>query len=496
VFETSCREEWKDDADYMSPRRLGAIDVSLSLDYSRPMTLTRQLEQQLRQAIKCGRLAPGTRLPSTRALSADLSVSRGVVARAYAQLAAENYLEVRERADVLVCGDRRRADTAGARSLARRARWDLRPHLPELSVFPRRQWLRSLERALVGGSNADFGYVDPLGHGELRLELADYLGRSRGVVAVEPEQIVITTGSTQSLNLLSALLARAGRGAVGFENPSHEHFHTLVERRGLRSVGVPVDRDGIVVSSLDSKPDAVVVSPLQQFPTGVPLSAGRRTALTAWATASGALIIEDDYEAGLINDRSPPCLQHSAPERIAYIGSANKVLAPSFRIGWCVLPPSLIADATDELATGLATAGTIQQLAFADFLRRGELDRHLRKVRKLYRTRRELFADELQRQLPEDSLLVPAGGLHVVLELESAATEAAAQRAAAELGVRVETVSQHALPAYDGSRGLVVGFGAVVEAAVPTVVTALRQAVAKARHQSCADRFDSSGFAA
>jgi GntR family transcriptional regulator / MocR family aminotransferase len=479
----------------MSPRRLGAVDITLSLDYSRPTTLTRQLEQQLRHAIKCGRLAAGTRLPSTRALSADLSVSRGVVARAYAQLAAENYLEMRERADVFVRGDRRRAIRTEVRSLAGHPRWDLSPDLPELSAFPRRQWLRSLERALVGGSNADLGPVDPLGHSELRLELADYLGRSRGVVA-ESEQIVVTTGSTQSLNLLATLLARTGRAAIAFENPSHENFHTVVERRGLRSIGVPVDRDGIVVASLDSTPAAVVVSPLQQFPTGVTLSAARRSALTAWAADREALIIEDDYAAGLINDRSPPCLQHSAPERIAYIGSASKVLAPSFRIGWCVLPPSLIEDATEELATGLAAVGTIQQLAFADFLRQGELDRHLQKVRKLYRARRELFADQLQRQFPEATLLVPAGGLHVVLELESAAAETATQATAAKLGLRVETVSQHALPTYQGRPGLVIGYGAVVEAAVPTVVTRLRQAVVEARDRSCADGLDSTGFAA
>jgi GntR family transcriptional regulator / MocR family aminotransferase len=477
----------------MSPRQLGALDLSLSLDHSRPMTLSRQLEDQLRNAIKSGRLAAGSRLPSTRALADDLSVSRGVVARAYAQLAAEHLLELHDRAQAVVRGDRPRTRHTEARAGGGRVRWDLRAQFPELSTFPRRQWLRSLERALATGANADLGYGDPAGHHELRQELADYLGRSRAVVA-DAEQIFVTAGSTQTLNLLATLLARTQRTAVAFENPSHEHFRTVAERRGLRVIGVPVDPDGIAVASLDSTPDAVVVSPLQQFPTGFALSSGRRSALTAWATQAEALIIEDDYEAGLINDRSPaPCLQQTAPDRVVYMGSASKLLAPSVCIGWCVLPRSMIAEAAEELATGLAAVATLQQLAFADFLRRGELDRHLRKARKRYRARRELLVRELQRQFHEPSLLVPAGGLHVVLELESAAVETAAQAAAAEVGVRVETVSQHALASDQGMRGLVIGYGMVVEAAVPAVVACLRAAVDRARRER-ACRVGSSGW--
>lgn len=446
------------------------------------MTLTRQLEDQLRQAIKSGRLAAGTRLPSTRALADDLSVSRGVVARAYAQLAAEQHLELRARSQAIVRGDRRRAHRPGARGGEERARWDLRPYVPELSAFPRKEWLRSLERALATGVNADLAYADPAGHPELRQELADYLGRSRAVVA-DPEQILITSGSLHTLNLLATLLARTESRAVAFESPSHAHFRTVAERRGLRVIGVPVDRDGITVASLDSSPDAVVVSPLQQFPTGFSLSAVRRSALTAWAAQAEALIIEDDYEAGLINDRSPPpCLQQSAPDRVAYMGSASKLLAPGVCIGWCVLPRSLVEEASKELATGLSAVPTLQQLAFADFIRRGELDRHLRKARRLYRARRELLVGELQRQFQDPSLLVPAGGLHVVLELESAAVEHAAQAAAGELGILVETMSQHALGSQQAIRGLVIGYGTVVDAAVPRVVACLRRAVDKARH--------------
>ena len=470
----------------MSPRQLGAVDLSLTLDHSRPMTLTRQLEDELRRAIRSGRLAPGSRLPSTRALAEDLSVSRGVVARAYAQLAAEHYLDVRDRAQAVVHGDRCRAQRREANRVESRVRWDLRAHSPDLSTFPRRPWLRSLERAVVTGANADLGYGDPAGHPELRQELADYLGRSRGVAA-DAEQILVTSGSTQTLNLLATLLARTGRTVVAFENPSHANFRTVAERRGLRVNGVPVDRDGIAVDALGSTPDAVVVSPLRQFPTGVSLSSGRRSALTAWAAQAQALIVEDDYEAGVINDRSPlPCLQQAAPEQVVYLGSASKLLAPGVCLGWCVLPRSMVKDASEELATGIALVATLQQLAFADFLRRGELDRHLRRTRKLYRARCEHLVDELRRQFREPALHVPAGGLHVVLELESAAVESAAQAAAAELGVRVETVSQHAFASHEGMRGLVIGYGAVTEAAVPTVVASLRGAVEKARHERAA----------
>ncbi|HEY2072748.1 MAG TPA: PLP-dependent aminotransferase family protein [Gaiellaceae bacterium] len=441
----------------------------------------RQIEDQLRDAVRSGRLMPGSELPSTRALAEDLAISRGVVERAYAQLSAEGYINLRRGANPSI------RDTNVRLTLARegdvpRARFDLRPQSPDVGAFPRHAWQRSVQAALTSASDADLGYGDPAGLWPLRVALADYLGRARGVVA-DPSRILITSGSTHALSLVARALARAGASSIGFENPSQRVHHAVVRRAGLEVVGIPIDDEGIDVDGLRAHSlPAVAVTPGHQFPAGSFLSESRRAELVDWARSTGALIIEDEYDAGFGYDRAPAgAVQALAPESVAYLGTTSKTLAPALRLGWAVLPEAIFADVRDELDLTILQVPALLQLAFLSFLERGELARHVRKMRALYRRRRDVLVDALESRIEDVQISGIAAGLHLVIRLDSFEEEAQVAKCMRARRIAVQTVSWHALSGYDGSPGLLVGYGAISDAAVPIVVEQLDEAIREAR---------------
>jgi GntR family transcriptional regulator/MocR family aminotransferase len=439
--------------------------------------LRRQLEDQLRDAIRSGTLAPGSELPSTRALAQELEVSRGVTGRAYAQLAAEGYLELRQGANPAVRQVPHVEPLAEApppRRLGPRVRYDLRPHLPDVSGFPRPAWLRSLGVAVTTATNAELGYVDSRGVLQLRTEIANYLGRARGVAA-NTECVVITTGSAHALSLIASMRARSGLRRMAWENPSHFILRLMTERAGQTPVPVPLDDEGLVVDLLrPTEAETVVVAPAHQFPTGIVLSPDRRRQLVDWARETGGLIVEDDYDALFRYDRAPiGALQGLSPEHVVYLGSAGKSLAPALRLGWAVVPEHLVAAMTEELAGTMLIVPALEQLALADFIGRGEFDRHLSRMRAVYRRRRDAMVRALATWLPDLSVSGIDAGLHAVVHLPSAEMESAVCERATSIGVLVQSLTQHALPGYDGPAGLLIGYGPVAEAAIPQAIQQL-----------------------
>ena len=462
--------------------RVQARDVLLSVDRARPATLGRQIEEQLREAIREGTLAMGSPLPSTRVLAEDLAVSRGVIVRAYGMLAAEGYIELRQGAPPCV----RRIPVGHAPEEERRQepklRFDLRPHVPDISLFPRHAWLSSHRRALLAARDAELGYIETPGIERLRVELASYLGRTRGVVA-DPDRIVITAGSTHSLSLISRALAQAGVEEIGLENPSHRYWRGVVERAGLRPVGIPVDRHGLVVDGIGATQLGVVMTaPAHQFPTGSALAGPRRTALLEWAVENDGLIIEDEYDAEFRYDRPPMrALQARAPEHTIYLGSTSKTLAPGIRLGWAVMPQHLLQAVTQELSLSVLQISTFEQLALADFLHRGEFDRHLRTMRARYRRRRDVLLEALHAHLPGRHVTGIAAGLHVVLELEPYESAEKICLLAQDRGIAVESLDRHCLPGYDGPSGLLIGYGGIAEPAIPHAIAELARVLEAAR---------------
>ena len=456
------------------------IEILLSVARGGGRTLGAQIEDQLRRAIREGALRDGTEVPSTRDLARQLGVSRRVVVDAYAQLASEGYLNLRQGARPRVSENAAVVRAAAAESIPApaRLRFDFRPSRPDLSAFPRASWLRSLRTALATMTDAELGYGDPRGATVLRSELADYLGRVRGVV-VEPGRVVVTSGYAQGLALVCRALAAAGAKRIGMEDPSNLDDQAIVTGAGLEAVPVGVDGDGIRVDELARlTPDAVIVTPAHQQPTGVVLSRERRLALVAWLRERGVVAIEDDYDAEYRYDRAAVgALQGLAPEQIVYAGTTSKTLAPALRLGWLVVPDSLLEAVTDAKLVADRGASRVEEYAFADFLARGELDRHLRRMRARYRKQRDALIRALADELPEAVITGISAGLHATVQLPDGSDAEAVRQEAGRRRIMLNSMSDYRADTGGESTTLMVGYGSVPEPAIVPGVREIAEAV-------------------
>jgi GntR family transcriptional regulator/MocR family aminotransferase len=411
------------------------------------------VEVELRRAIRDGRLVPGTRLPSSRDLAAQLGVARGTVTSAYTQLVAEGYLTSRRGSGTTVAS-LGPAGACGVPEAPRRWRFNLRPGLPALGAFPRAEWVAAHRAALADLPDDDLAYPDPAGFVGLRKEIVDYLARVRAVVA---RDAVITNGAADGLQLTARLL----NGSIAIEEPSHLGGESMLRSHGLDTVPVPVDDKGIRVDLL-SKTDckAVLVTAAHQFPLGVVLHPERRRALVDWARERDGLIIEDDYDAEHRYDRPAlGALQALAPEHVVYQGTTSKVLAPALRLGWLVVPERLREGIVDRKKYNDMGTATIPQAAFAHMLRTGGYDRHLRRTRALYRKRRDALLEAVAEHLPEWQPIGVAAGLHVVLRMPDGSDDLALKSRLEEHGVHVWALAQYTrTPMWPG---LVLGYAAL-----------------------------------
>ncbi|WBB58000.1 PLP-dependent aminotransferase family protein [Streptomyces sp. WMMC500] len=500
------------------------------------------LAWQLREAIADGRLEVGGRLPPTRVLAAELRVSRGVVTEAYRRLTEDGHVEGRRRAGTVVVaapvgagdaagpaaraggavgpaaraggavGPAARAGQAaragGAADSARPgpgrpavffptapgpgafdalraapARIDLTPGLPDLAAFPRAAWLRAERAVLAELSAADLGYGDPHGAPALRRAVAGWLARNRGIRA-DPDDVVVVAGTAQALTLLHPVLRADGMAAVALEDPGSLGTRQHLENGGLDVLPVPVDADGIRVEALRATgARAVLLTPAHQFPTGAVLSGERRRELLRWAEDGGGLVLEDDYDAEHRYDRPPvPALRAMLAERVCYMGSVSKLLAPALRVGWVVPPPGYRdALVNAKRFTDLGNA-VLPQLVLARLMESGELERHLRLLRGRHRRRRDAMIAAVAEHLPGAVVHGAAAGLHLTVTFGGAGgaepagvTDTELAAAALSCGVKVQPLSWHRLR--PGPPGLVLGYAASHPDAVTEGVRLLGQAL-------------------
>src|SRR4051812_14049539 len=365
------------------------------------------LMDALRDAVRMGRLAPGTRLPSSRSLAADLGIARNTVADSYAELVAEGWLTAKQGSGTRVArrAEPRRAAPAAPppRPTQRRPTYGLLPGSPDLAEFPRTQWLTAARRALTAAPHDAFGYGDTLGRIELRTALAGYLARARGVYA-EPERVVICSGFHHGLTLVAqALRARRVR-AVAVESYGLHIYRDLLTRAGLRIPPLYVDEYGARTEDLVRLRGvgAVLMTPAHQYPTGVALRPDRRAAAVDWARATGGLILEDDYDGEFRYDRQPVgALQGLDPERVVYMGTASKSLAPGLRLAWMVLPEELVGEVIEAKGSVDWVSSALDQLTLAEFIASGAYDRHVRGMRLRYRRRRDQLVRALAERAPD-----------------------------------------------------------------------------------------------
>ncbi len=424
-----------------------------------------RLEAALRDAARTGRLVPGTRLPSSRALAADLGLARNTVAEAYAQLVAEGWLTARRGSGTTVADRAVSANQVsepelpGPAERGRPPRYDLRPGSPDLSLFPRPGWLAAARRAVNAAPSSALGYADPRGRPELRAALASYLARARGVQA-DPDRIVICGGFTQGLALLSQVLRARGVTTLAIEACGQPSYRDQVRASGLALALLPVDEAGAATGRLPgTAAGAVLLTPAHQFPLGAVLAPRRRTQAIGWARDTGGVIVEDDYDGEFRYDRQPVgAMQALAPGHVVYAGSASKSLAPGLRLGWLVLPAGLAAEVA--AARGLADrqGSTFDQLTLAEFIGSGQYDRQVRRARLAYRRRRDRLAATLRQasRLPVSGI---AAGLHALLELPPGSAEDDLVARAARHGLAVEGLGPYCAPGHRRGPALVLGYG-------------------------------------
>jgi GntR family transcriptional regulator / MocR family aminotransferase len=461
-------------------RLAGDLLVELRRDVGVP--LHRQIEASIRDGIRSGRLGLGTSLPPTRTIAADLGVSRGVVVEAYQQLAAEGYLTSRTGGYTQVAIGPASAPTPTRPVPAQAPRIDFGYGRADVSHFPRAAWLRSVHRVLTEAPSERFGYLSGRGVPELHEALAEYLNRVRGTSA-KPDNVVICNGYAQGINLLIQVLAKSGAKRLAVEDPSaDDDARPVAVSAGLDVVGVPVDHDGIRVDVLDRiDADAVILTPSHQWPTGAVLSAESRVAVLRWAKRRGALVIEDDYDAEYRYDRAPiGAIQGLAPDQVVYAGTASKTLAPGLRLGWLVLPAHLVDDVSAAKIAADRGSPVLDQLSFADFLSRGEFDRHLRRMRPVYRRRRDVLLNALRERVPDLDPAGVAAGLHLVTWLpsdldETTVVEAAARRGLGVYGLRPYRISS------DGGGGLIFGYATLNESTITEGIDILATVINEVR---------------
>ncbi|WP_409239673.1 PLP-dependent aminotransferase family protein [Streptomyces sp. PA5.6] len=477
------------------------IGSDLHVDLSGPGSRRAVLIRALRDAVREGRLAPGTRLPPYRSLAADLGLARNTVADAYAELVAEGWLTARQGSGTRVAERAeppkrpRRPKPAPTRPEA--PAYNLRQGQPDASSFPRSAWLAAARRALNGAPNDAFGPGDPRGRVELRGALADYLTRARGVRA-DPERIVVCSGFAHALRLLFAGARGAGggvlRGPFAVESYGLGFHREILEDSGVRTVPLGLDEQGARVAELTGRAAestagkavdsnvkqaprvrGVLLTPAHQFPTGGPLHPTRRAAVVDWARSSGGLILEDDYDGEFRYDREPVgAVQGLDPERVVYLGSVSKSLSPAVRIGWMVLPEHLVEGVLAAKGEREAWVSVLDQLTLAEFIASGQYDRHIRRMRQRYRHRRDRLVTALAERSPHITATGIAAGLHAVLRLPPG-TEASAVKAAAWQGIALDGLAafRHPRATMPAEDGLVVGYSTPTEHAYGAALEAL-----------------------
>ncbi|MFB6779753.1 PLP-dependent aminotransferase family protein [Streptomyces sp. NPDC056352] len=453
--------------------------ADLHIDPTAAAGLRAGLMDALREAVRTGRLAPGTRLPSSRTLAADLGIARNTVADAYAELVAEGWLTARQGSGTRVAqrAEPRPVATTAPRSrpVRRRPAYSLMPGSPDLSTFPRADWLKAARRALTAAPNDAFGYGDPHGRIELRTVLAGYLARARGVYA-DPERIVICSGFVHGLMLMGKVLRQRRVREVAVESYGLDMHWKLLADAGLRTPCLPLDGLGSRTEELAGMRGvgAVLMTPAHQFPTGVPLHPDRRAAAVDWARGTGGLILEDDYDGEFRYDRQPVgALQGLDPERVVYLGTSSKSLAPGLRLAWMVLPPGLVGEVTEAKGQVDWVSSTLDQLTLAEFIESGAYDRHVRSMRLRYRRRRDQLVAALAEHAPALRVSGIAAGLHAVVELPEG-TERAVIQAAAWQGLALEGLARFRhTDAEAGSDALVISYGAPTDSAWAGTLEAL-----------------------
>lgn len=490
--------------------------ISIILDRTSPVPLHHQLYEHLRSLILTGQMGAGARLPSTRTLASDLKVSRTTVIGAYERLSGEGYIEGRLGAGTTVCrvlppqpgsvarmhrGERQPAGEVRERPELSRRGIELaavpflmrgpaniemgeprafRPGCPALDLFPHNVWARLVARSARRSSGDGLGYQNPAGYFPLRQAIASYVGVSRGVRCTA-DQVVIVAGSQEGLALAAQLLMDPG-DSIWMEDPGYLGARGAFLAAGARLVPVPHDADGIDIGAGQrAAPDArlVYVTPANQCPLGTTMALSRRLELLEWAKRSQAWILEDDYDSEYryVGTTVPALQSLDDAQRVIYIGTFSKVMFPDLRVGYVILPPSLVSSFAAGRRFLSRQSPIMEQAALRDFITEGHFGRHVRRMRALYADRRDALLELLERELSD--ILTPApgaGGMHLLAWLPPDIDDVAVSYRARRFGVDTLPLSHFHLDVPERG-GLLLGYANVPRDEMERGIRALKRAL-------------------
>ncbi len=450
--------------------------------------LYRQIYEQIRAHILNGHMKTGEKLPPTRTLASNLGVSRNVVLEAYDQLRAEGFIEGHQGSSTYVSEgtlleEFQAIQPASPDLPIPRSKEDhvidFRSGIPLLSSFPRNVWERTVRHAISEVPDAIFGYGSPEGLPELRRVLSRYLVKTRGL-RCRPDQIVVTTGATQAFTLITRLLLSPKTDVV-LEDPVTHEIPNIFSISGCSIVPVPVDEYGLRTDllPLDKKPAIVFVTPSHQFPIGGTLPIQRRIQLIQYSRKSGCYIVEDDYDSEFCFKSNPVnSLQGLEPEKVIYVGTFSKILSPAMRLGYLVLPHSLVERCRNlKWYTDLHTS-SLEQITLAYFIEEGSLERHISAMKKIYKRIRQTLIESLDSFFPgQVRILGNSAGLHLTAEFQNVIFSEQTLKKALEHGVRIYPVEQHAICNNMHLNRIILGYGNLTKEKVEEGIRRLRTAL-------------------
>ncbi|MED4889547.1 PLP-dependent aminotransferase family protein [Lysinibacillus sp. FSL R7-0073] len=458
----------------------------IPIDRASDIPLNRQIYLQIREKILCGHLHAGEKLASTRELSVDLKVSRNVILEAYDQLLAEGFLIARRGAGTFVAeGALLTQQTKpfitnkAEDSIVRKEVINFRSGIPALNLFPRKTWAKISQQLWQGSETSVLGYGAPEGRLELRQTLAHYLLRTRGVECY-PEQIIITSGATQAMMLVSRLLLSPDDMAI-MEDPITNDIQTIFKASGATIYPIPVDELGMKTSLLPDNinPKLVFLTPSHQFPLGSTLPIQRRIQLIEYARKKHCFLIEDDYDSEFRYEGPPvSSLQGLNPELVLYIGSFSKILSPALRIGYIILPPKLIEKCRQlKWFTDLHTP-SLEQLTLSRFIQEGYMERHITKMKKLYKSQRDFLIHCLQSTFSHNiKIFGYSTGMHLVVEFEKIDFTINLLQKIEQFGIKVYPVEDHTIKKGKYNNRLIIGYSHLQKNEIELGITRLFQAI-------------------
>ncbi|MCV2888720.1 MocR-like pyridoxine biosynthesis transcription factor PdxR [Ruegeria aquimaris] len=459
---------------------------AISIDRQNPLPIFEQICAAIRSRAGSGQLPAGSQMPPTRALATELGVSRSTVVTAYDQLVAEGYLKARQGSGYLVCamGEVELSARPSAPPVSTlQTSADPRPFVagtPDMRLFPYRQWAKTVARLCRSNPQAMFSAGDRFGNPALRNAIAAHLRDWRGIDA-GPHQVIVTAGATDGLELCMRTLAEPG-DCIALESPGYPPLAAFAAAQGLRSVLLPVGVEGAALPDPDANARLAILTPSHQYPLGGAMSPNRRRAFVNWAHASGGWIVEDDYDSEF-RYAGRPIPAMAGGDRLGctiYVGSFSKIFSNALRLGYLVVPETLIDPFRATLRRFGLHASSMPQQVLAEFMTSGEFYRHLRRVRRIYAERRRYLFDRLAREFePYGHAVDHQAGMQAVLHLRESCRDTEIATRAAQAGLTVEALSRYSTGKPE-TNGLVLGFCAFTEIEMAPALTTLRDLLAAA----------------